>query len=64
MTPFRKRTLKWILKVKYSYNFSTKQVKKWDQNVSRDKIFLYLYLGLSASLRTEIWLRPKLGFSG
>jgi len=42
MTPFPKRTLEWVLKVKYSYSFLTKLVKKWEQNVSRAKIFPYL----------------------
>jgi len=42
MTPLPKRTLEWMLKVKYSYNFlAIKQVKIWNQNVSRAKIFLY-----------------------
>jgi len=46
MTPLPKRTLEWMLKVKYSYkysyNFLIKQVKKRNQNVSRAKKFLYL----------------------
>jgi len=42
MNPLPQRTLEWMLKVKYSYNFLQKLVKKWDQNVSRAKIFLYL----------------------
>jgi len=44
MTPFPKRTLEWMLKVKSSYSitFQQKQVKKWDLNVSRAKMFLYL----------------------
>jgi len=42
MTPLPKRTLEWMLKVKSSYNFFKKAVKKWDQNVSRAKIFLYV----------------------
>jgi len=40
MTPLPKRPLEWMLKVKYSSNFLTKQVKKWDQNVSTAKKFL------------------------
>jgi len=39
MTPLSRRTLEWTLKVKYSYNILTKKVKKWDQIVSRAKIF-------------------------
>jgi len=31
-----------MLNVKSTYNFLTKQVKKWDQNVSRAKIFLFI----------------------
>jgi len=30
-----------MLKVKYYFNFLKKEVKKWDQNVYRAKIFLY-----------------------
>jgi len=37
-----KRTLEWILKVKSSYNFLTKKVKKWDQNVSRANFSLFI----------------------
>jgi len=44
MTPLSKRTLEWMLEVKYSYNFLQKQVKKWDENVSRAKIFLYSHM--------------------
>jgi len=39
MTSPPKSTLEWMLKVKYSYNFSTKEIKKWDKKVSRAKIF-------------------------
>jgi len=46
MTALPKRTLEWMLKVKYSYNFLQKHVKKWDQNVSKAKNFLYLYSNL------------------
>jgi len=43
MTPLPKRTLEWMLKVNSACNFlKQKQVKKWDQNVSRAKFFLYL----------------------
>jgi len=42
MTPLPKRTLEWMLKMKSSYNLKKKQVKKWDQNISRAKFFLYL----------------------
>jgi len=42
MTSLTKSTLEWMLKVKYSYNFEQKQVKKWDQNIFRGKIFHYL----------------------
>jgi len=41
MTPLRKGTLEWMLKVNFSYNFLTKASSKWDQNVSSAKIFLY-----------------------
>jgi len=46
MTPLPKRTLEWMLKVKSFYYVLTKQVKKWDQNVSGAKIFLYLLSNL------------------
>jgi len=56
MTLLPKRTLEWMLKVKSSYNFLTKQVKKWDQNVSREKFSLFivkLKLGFSAQGRQK-----------
>jgi len=46
---------------KSSYNFLTKQVKKWGQSVSRNKIFLFLVkfkkLWFSADLRHRIRIR-------
>jgi len=41
MTPMPKMTLEWMLMMKSSYNFLSKASKKWDQNVSKAKIFLY-----------------------
>jgi len=53
MTPIPKSTLKWMLKVKSSNNFLTKQVKKWDQNVSTVKKWdqRALWLGLEWEFR-------------
>jgi len=43
MTPLSKRTLEWIVKGESTLTtFKQKQVKKWDQNVTRAKIFFCL----------------------
>jgi len=42
MTPLPKRTLEWMLKLKNSYNFKQKQVKKWTKTFL-EPIFFSIY---------------------
>jgi len=39
MTSIPKRTLEWMFKVKYSYNFLTNGSQEMGPNVSRAKVF-------------------------
>jgi len=72
MTPLSKSTEELMLKVKYSYKFLQKQVKKWGQNVSRATNFLYfsqsfkklkVYCPFKTPLNTEFAHFPSAVFA-
>jgi len=62
MTPLPKRTLEWMLKVKYSYNFLTKASyevgpKRFQSQNFSLFIVKFKKLGFSAPLRLQLFCR-------